>query len=61
LSVHSLMTSRSPNVVGLVLLFVGLGFVVLWWFEQRHLVPPAALSRDAAPGPGSTPGSPPSA
>jgi len=61
LSVHSLMTSRSPNVVGLVLLFVGLGFVVLWWFEQRHLVPPAAVSRDAASGPGSTPGSPPSA
>jgi len=57
LSVHSLMTSRSPNVVGLVLLFVGLGFVVLWWFEQRHLVPPAAGSRDAASGSGSTPGS----
>jgi len=61
LSVHSLMTSRSPNVVGLVLLFVGLGFVVLWWFEQRHLVPPAAVSRDAASGPGSMPGTPPSA
>ena len=37
LSLHSLMTSRTPNVVGLVLLCVGLGFIVLWWFEQRHL------------------------
>ena len=59
LSMHSLMASRTPNVVGLVLLFVGLGFVVLWWFEQRHLVPPAAVSRDAAGGPGPTPGNPP--
>jgi hypothetical protein len=59
LSMHSLMASRTPNVVGLVLLFVGLGFVVLWWFEQRHLVPPAAISRDAAGGPGPTPGNPP--
>jgi len=40
LSLHSLLTSRGANVVGLVLLFVGLGFVVLWWFEERKLPAP---------------------
>ena len=59
LSVYSLLADREPNALGLVLLFVGLGFVVLWWFEQRHLVVP----QDAIPGPGAgtTPGSPPPA
>ena len=55
LSLHSLMTSRSPNVVGLVLLFVGLGFVVLWWFEQRHLPTPTGAVPNAGTGPGSPP------
>jgi hypothetical protein len=27
----------SPSWVGLVLLFVGAGYVVLWWLESRHL------------------------
>src|SRR6185295_10589210 len=36
LSVYSLLSDREPNGLGLVLLFVGIGFVVLWWFEQRH-------------------------
>ena len=67
LSLHSLITSRSPNVVGLVLLFVGLGFVVLWWFEQRHLPAPdgvAGVGNAAAGSPGAgvakpAPGNPP--
>ena len=59
LSMYSFLASRGPNAIGLVLLFVGLGFVVLWWFEQRHLAPPAGVARDAAPGPGPTPGNPP--
>src|SRR5258707_590448 len=29
--------SGSPSWVGLVLLFVGVGYVVLWWLESRHL------------------------
>ena len=48
-------TTAEPNVVGLVLLFVGLGFVVLWWFEQRHLVRRQLRCRDAPPGPGPAP------
>ena len=28
-------TDGRPNIFGLVLLFVGIGYGVLWWFEQR--------------------------
>ena len=60
LSLHSLLTGDGPNVVGLVLLFVGLGFVVLWWFEQRHLPVPGGVAPGAGAGPGSLPpGNPP--
>ena len=33
----------APNgrYVGLVLLFVGIGYLVLWWFEERQLAPAA--------------------
>jgi hypothetical protein len=56
LSLHSLITSRSPNIVGLVLLFVGLGFVVLWWFEQRHLPAPDGVATGAMGNPAADPG-----
>ena len=61
LSMYSLLSEREPNGLGLVLLFVGLGFVVLWWFEQRHLVPANHVPQGGAPGPGAgtTPGNPP--
>jgi hypothetical protein len=59
ISLHSLLTSRGANVVGLVLLFVGLGFVVLWWFEERKLPAPGTTA-SAGPGGGSMPpGNPP--
>jgi Domain of unknown function (DUF6249) len=63
LSVYSLLEDREANGLGLVLLFVGLGFVALWWFEQRHLAPADGPPRDAAPGPvsGAAPGSTPPA
>ena len=63
LCMYSLLEDREPNGLGLVLLFVGLGFVVLWWFEERHLVPSNRAAPDAASGPGSggAPGSPPPA
>jgi hypothetical protein len=44
LSVRSLFDGESPHGLGLVLLFVGLGFVVLWYFEERR-----AAGRDGAP------------
>ena len=63
LSVYSLFEDREPNRVGLVLLFVGIGFVVLWWFEERHLAPPDRVPRDAArpADAGTTPGGSPPA
>ena len=44
LSIYSLLADRGPNSVGLVLLFVGIGYVVLWWFEERQLVPAAGMT-----------------
>ena len=52
LSFWSMLDDGSPNAPGLVLLFVGMGFIVLWYFEERHLMP----RRDAGPGPGSSGG-----
>jgi len=58
LTLYSLFDDRSPNGLGLVLIFVGVGFLVLWWFEERQLAP----SNGAAPGAGppiGTSGTPP--
>lgn len=46
LTLYSLFDDRSPNGLGLVLLFVGAGFVVLWYFEERQLAPPPLPSLD---------------
>jgi hypothetical protein len=32
-----MVESGSASWVGLVLMFLGLGYIVLWWFEDRHL------------------------
>jgi len=34
---HSMLDDGSPNFVGLVLLFVGLAYIVLWYFEDRQM------------------------
>ena len=42
---YSMADSGSANWVGLLLMFLGVGYIVLWWLEDRHLqqrdVPPA--------------------
>ena len=58
LTLWSVLDDRSPNSVGLVLLFVGIGYIVLWWFEERQLVPAAGVT-PGVDAPGSTPGIPP--
>jgi len=34
---YAVTGSGEPSWVGLVLLFVGVGYIVLWWLEGRHL------------------------
>jgi len=34
---YSMIENGSANWIGLMLMFVGLGYIVLWWFEDRHL------------------------
>jgi hypothetical protein len=53
LTLYSLFEERSANGIGLVLLFVGIGYVVLWWFEERRIAP-----HGGGMPPGSGPGSP---
>jgi hypothetical protein len=47
LTLYSLFDDRSPNGIGLVLIFVGAGFLVLWWFEERQLAPPNGAATGA--------------
>ena len=35
--VYSAVASGSPNWLGLALLFVGIGYLALWWLEDRQL------------------------
>jgi hypothetical protein len=37
LSFYELTSGGGPSWIGLVLLFVGVGYVALWWLEGRHL------------------------
>jgi Domain of unknown function (DUF6249) len=41
-----------PNWLGLVLLFVGLGYLALWWFEGKQLESAGAAGRDGGAKPG---------
>ncbi len=36
----SMLDDGSPNGFGLVLMFVGIGYIVLWRFEERQITPP---------------------
>jgi hypothetical protein len=58
LTLYSLFDDRSPNGFGLVLLFVGIGFVVLWWFEERQIAPANGAAANAGTS-GPAPGGPP--
>ena len=37
---YSMFDDRSPNWIGLVLLFLGIGYAFLWYFEDRQLATP---------------------
>ncbi len=40
---YSMFDDRSPNWVGLVLLFLGIGYGFLWYFEDRQLAAPTSV------------------
>ena len=53
LSFYSMTAEGNPNWLGLVLIFVGLGYIALWWLEGRHLEHAGAASEGGAkPGGG---------
>ncbi len=62
LAVHGVIDDGQPGWLGLVLLFVGLGYIALWYFEDRQTaetldalrppVPPPPPSPPPVPGPG---------
>lgn len=52
LTLYSVFADREPNALGLVLLFVGVGYLALWWFEDRQV---ARSDASGAP-PGATGG-----
>jgi len=53
LTLYAMFEDGSPSWIGLVLLFLGVGYIVLWYFEDRHAYP-ALGPRDVTspPGPG---------
>lgn len=49
LSFYFVTASGEPSWIGLILLFVGVGYVALWWLEGRHLEQAgASRTRDGA-------------
>jgi hypothetical protein len=58
LSLYAVFEDGSPSWIGLVLLFLGVGYVVLWYFEDRQVAPTPAVPAAQGlppPGPGSSP------
>jgi Domain of unknown function (DUF6249) len=52
LSAYSMLDDGTPNGLGLVLLFVGVGYCVLWYFEERE---PASRPAGSPPAGGTPP------
>ncbi len=48
---YSMFDDRSPNWIGLVLLFLGIGYAFLWYFEDRQIAAaPASVAASSAGG-----------
>jgi len=56
LSFYAVTGSGEPSWIGLILLFVGVGYVALWWLEGRHLEQAAATRPGNGAGPSSSGG-----
>ncbi|MEO8675938.1 MAG: DUF6249 domain-containing protein [Casimicrobiaceae bacterium] len=51
LTFYSMLDDGSPNGLGLVLFFVGIGYIVLWWFEERQAAPKGIGTAAMPPAP----------
>ena len=49
---YAIIANGEPSWVGLVLLFVGIGYIALWWLEGRHLQQTSAAGLGNGTGPG---------
>jgi hypothetical protein len=49
LTFFSMLDDGTPNSIGLILLFVGLGYCLLWFFEDRTTEPPRQDTRTTPP------------
>jgi hypothetical protein len=56
LSFYAMTASGEPSWIGLILLFVGVGYVALWWLEGRHLEQAGATRAGNGAGPSSSGG-----
>jgi len=57
LAIWGVLDDGTPNGLGLVLLFVGIGYIVLWWFEDRQVAPGGSgAGPNPNPGPPSSSG-----
>jgi len=52
---YSMLDDGSANWLGLALLFVGIGYCALWYFEDRQATAAGAAAPAPAPGPGDAP------
>jgi hypothetical protein len=50
LTFYSMLADGEANGLGLVLLFVGIGYCALWYFEDRQLGPRRPSSSDPRGG-----------
>lgn len=52
LTLYGILDDRSPGWLALILLFVGIGYIVLWYFEDRQVTAAAERAADPVPAPG---------
>ena len=53
---YAVTANGEPSWVGMILLFVGAGYIALWWLEGRHLEQARATHADNGGGTGSSGG-----
>jgi hypothetical protein len=52
LTLYGFLDDGQPGWLALILLFVGIGYIVLWYFEDRQMTAAAANPANPVPNPG---------